>query len=333
MYWQVSFLRICSTMNLVTAGALLKVTPEFPLQFVLKSSSKQAEEINRLSQYFFIAAGFILLVVVVLTFTFLYNYNEKRTAVTQRKTLSRKWEIAMIGVPSVLVVIFFILTLNTMQRVLPPVNNKTPDVVITGQQWWWQVAYPASGALAANEIHLPVKKDVLLLLRSADVVHDWWVPQFGNKMDMVPGRDNFIWLHINEPGTYYGTCSEFCGAQHAHMQIQVVAQLPAEFENWVQQQKKLQPNTLTVGAQLFLRKTCATCHRIGGTAANGMSAPDLTHIGSRKTLLAGMMRNTEANLARWISDPQKIKPGAKMPNFLLDSSEVHAIASYLYSLK
>lgn len=322
-------------MNVFWVEHLLKMAPDIPLQSTLQSSSRQAEEINRITHYFFWAAGFILLVVTVLTFLFLHRFREKKSSAAPLRTLSRKWEIAMIGIPSLLVVVFFYLSIKTMSMVLPAAENKTPNVIITGHQWWWDVKYPSANVITANEIHLPVGKTILMRLLSADVVHDWWVPQFGNKMDMVPGNENYLWVTIKEPGVYYGTCSEFCGAQHAHMLIRVVAEEESRYQQWLESRQSASAANLSSlqGAQLFMQRTCSNCHRIAGTPAVGVAGPDLTHIGSRETLLAGMMVNNEENLTRWIQHPQQIKPGAHMPDFLLSGDEAKAIAAYLYSLK
>lgn len=300
---------------------------------MLHSSSQQAEEINRLTNYFFVAAGFILLVVMVLTGYVLYKFRWNQKEISS-KPLSRKWEIAMIGVPSLLVAIFLYLNIKTIISVEPDHGNNTPDVIITAHQWWWEANYPSSNVVTANEIHLPVGKKILLKLLSADVVHDWWIPQFGNKMDMVPTQANYLWLDIKQPGEYYGICSEFCGAQHAHMRLKVIAQNEEEYNNWLMQRRQPVMNTaFTGGAQLFMTKTCGNCHRINGTAANGTVGPDLTHLGSRQTLLAGLLENNLQNLQNWIKDPQQIKPGAYMPDFHLDDTTVKSIAVYLNSLK
>ena len=320
-------------MILFLSGDFLKISPGLPLQSILKSSSKQAEEINRITNYFFWAGGLVLLVVIVLTFLFLHKFRERKSIAGKTKILSSKWEIAMIGVPSLLVIIFFYLTVTTMNKVLPDAESKTPDIIITAHQWWWEVKYPQAKVVTANEVHLPVGKNILMRLNSSDVVHDWWVPQFGNKMDMVPGNQNYLWMNINEPGLYYGTCSEFCGAQHAHMQIQVIAQTEENFNQWLGANQSSANSITSEGAEVFMQKTCANCHRIGGTMANGITGPDLTHLGSRKTLLAGMLVNNEVNLTSWIQHPQQIKPGANMPGFLLSDEEARAIATYLYNLK
>jgi len=312
---------------------LLKVSPDIPLQSVLRSSSQQAEQINRVGNYFYLAAGFILLIVAAFTAFVLYKFGEKKNN-GDKKTLSSKWEIAMIGIPSFLVAFFLYLNIKTINTVEPAVNGAAPEAIITAHQWWWEARYPSSNVVTANEIHLPVGKKILLKLLASDVIHDWWIPQFGNKMDMVPAQENYLWLDIKQPGDYYGICSEFCGAQHAHMRIKVIAQTQEDYNNWLKQhQQAATTTTFNSGAQLFMTKTCGNCHRINGTAANGSVGPDLTHLGSRETLLAGLLENNIQNLESWIKHPQQIKPGANMPDFHLDDTTTKAISDYLFSLK
>ena len=313
---------------------LLQVSPDIPLQSVLRSSSQQAEEINRLTNYFFIAAAFILLVVITLTAFVVYKFRDENNANRVYKRLSNKWEIAMIGVPTLLVLVFLYFNIKTINRVEPATDGRMPDVIITAHQWWWQADYPSANVESANEIHLPAGRKLLLKLLSADVIHDWWVPQLGNKMDMVPNHENFLTLTINKPGTYYGTCSEFCGDQHAHMRIKLIAESEADYNNWIQQYALPScADTIQTGAQLFVQNTCSNCHRIRGTKANGNVGPDLTHLGSRQTLLAGLLENTKENLENWIRHPQQVKPGAYMPDFHLNDTTIKDIAAYLYNLK
>ena len=174
-------------------------------------------------------------------------------------------------------------------------------------------------------------------MRSADVIHDWWVPELGNKMDLVPRTQNYIWLDINNPGKYNGACSEFCRAQHAWMRIKVIAQRENDFTHWLienaKEAKTPEDSLALKGSELFQSKTCASCHRIQGTAATSTVGPDLTHIAGRQTLLTGLLENNEANLFKWISNPQKIKPGAHMPDFNMDKDSVKAIVHYLEELK
>jgi cytochrome c oxidase subunit 2 len=246
-------------------------------------------------------------------------------------------EIAWTVTPAVLLATLFGLTLMTMHRSDPPIpDNAQPDLIVTGHQWWWEVQYPDSGIVTANEIHIPTGKQLLVQVDSADVIHDFSVPQLGRKVDATPGYTSHIWLQADKPGTYLGSCNEFCGAQHAWMRIRVIAQPPADFAAWEQGQKQVPtiPTTgdAATGAQLFQSLTCSNCHNINGTAANAHIGPDLTHVGSRETLAAGVLDNTPDNLATWLSNPQAVKPGVHMPNLNLTPDEVHALVAYLENL-
>lgn len=307
------------------------------LDSVFQSATTQADDINTLHTYFLYAAAFILFTVIACTVLILLKFRHKQGKAYEPKSLSKKWEILTIGVPMVLVVVFFILTIKTMHRVLPSVNDRKPDVVITGHQFWWQADYAAQNVTTANEIHLPVSKTILLKLLSADVIHDWWIPEFGNKMDLVSGRENYLWVNIKKPGVYHGACSEFCGAQHAGMRLIVIAQEESDYKKWLQEHAQTaKPGTDALaqnGEKLFMQKTCGNCHSISGTAAIGRAGPDLSHLASRKTLLTGLIENNKENLGKWIQNPQKIKPGSKMPNFILDKQAADEIVAYLSSLK
>ncbi|MGZ3851754.1 MAG: cytochrome c oxidase subunit II [Flavisolibacter sp.] len=314
-------------------GNLIKISPDIPLQSVLRSSSQQAEEINRVANYFYLAAGFILVVVAASTAYVIYRFRENKTE-APTKSLGRKWETFMIGIPSLLVVVFLYLNIRTINSVEPDWRGHDPDAVITAHQWWWQAYYPGSKVVTANEIHLPAGRKILLRLLAADVIHDWWIPQFGNKMDMIPAQENYLWITIKQPGEYYGICSEFCGAQHAHMRLKIIAQTEEDYKNWLLHDQQSVTNvSMASGARLFMEKTCGNCHRINGTEAKGIVGPDLTHVASRQTLLAGLLENNIENLENWIKDPQRIKPGAYMPDFHLDDTTVTSIATYLNSLK
>lgn len=225
-----------------------------------------------------------------------------------------------------------------MNAVSPPVpKDRVPDVIITGHQWWWEVDYPAAHVVTANEVHLPVGKRLLMQMRSADVIHDWWVPELGNKMDLIPGQSNYLWLDITKPGIYAGACSEFCGAQHAWMRIKVIAQDEKDFNKYLAANANdaVKPtDSLAIkGAELFQSKTCASCHRIQGTAANANVGPDLTHLAGRDEILTGLLKNSEANLFKWVDHPQDIKPGAHMPDFNFKKDTLNAIVHYLNQLK
>jgi len=175
-------------------------------------------------------------------------------------------------------------------------------------------------------------------LDSKDVLHEFWVPELARKMTTVPGQPNHIWLQADKPGVYIGTCSEFCGTQHAWMRILVVAEELSKFEEW--QRAQLQPGLAATsaaaakGLALFQTSTCINCHAIRGvTGAEAHVAPDLTHVASRKQLGAGILENTPANMRRWLKNPQHIKPGALMPDFNFTDQELDQLREYLETLR
>lgn len=242
-------------------------------------------------------------------------------------------------VGAVMVVLFlFVLTIRAMHRSdRTPAPGEKPNLVITAHQWWWEAHYPASGVVTANEIHIPLDKAWLVELKSADVIHDWWVPDLGRKIDAIPGHPNHFWIQADKPGTYLGTCAEYCGAGHAWMRIRVIAQTEAEFQAWERHQLAV-PATPTggdaaQGGKLFQQLSCSVCHSIAGTPAQGDIGPNLTHVASRETLASGRLINTPQNLANWISDPQEYKPGSHMPNFHLSAEQDHDLVAYLETLK
>jgi cytochrome c oxidase subunit II len=250
---------------------------------------------------------------------------------------NNKVEITWTIIPFLIVVLLFALTIQAMNRADPP-PSPSADLVVTGHQFWWQADYPASGVVTANEIHIPAGKPLSVRLESKDVLHEFWVPKLTRKMTNVPGQPNHIWLQADKPGTYIGQCSEFCGTQHAWMRIVVVAEEPAQFEQW--QQTQLRPaqaptsSVTTKGLELFRTSTCINCHAINGVAgANSRVAPDLTHVASRRQLGAGILENTPANMHSWLKNPQHIKPGALMPNFFFTDEQLDQLSEYLSTLQ
>lgn len=243
----------------------------------------------------------------------------------------------MVGVPLLLVIFFFCWSVKVMSATMPDLGHHAPDIIITGHQWWWEISYPGTPVTTANELHLPVGRRLLVQLNSADVIHDWWVPAFGAKMDMIPGRNNHLWLNITKAGIYEGACSEFCGQQHAWMRIRVVAQSDSSYLTWLKarsmQAAKIIDSTAKAGQALFMHASCSNCHRIRGTEANGVAGPDLTHFATRTTMLAGMLANTPANVDRWLNNPQLVKPGAHMPRFIFNRDSIKMLTAYLQTLK
>jgi cytochrome c oxidase subunit 2 len=211
-------------------------------------------------------------------------------------------------------------------------------VRITGEMWWWRVAYlDGEGRTVmsdANELHIPAGQSVLLELDSADVIHSFWVPHLAGKMDMIPGRTNLLRIQADRPGTYGGQCAEYCGGPHALMGFAVVAHTPESFAQWRTSRTAPPARVGGQGAALFKSAGCAACHTISGTDANGLAGPDLTHVGSRRTLGAGILPNNRGTLMGWIADSQSLKPGNRMPSYnQLSPDELAALGAYMESLK
>jgi cytochrome c oxidase subunit 2 len=214
-------------------------------------------------------------------------------------------------------------------------------VEITGHQWWWDVRYSSPQASqtlrTSNELHLPAGVPVRVILKSADVIHSFWVPNISGKQDLIPGRSNDIVITPQKVGLYRSQCAEYCGVQHAHMAFEVTVEPRAKFEQWWAQ--SLLPARAPVtplqkaGYAYVTTRECSTCHNIAGTPATGQVAPDLTHVASRMSLGAGTYPMDPGHLAAWVADPQSAKPGNKMPVVGLEPAQLGAIVTYLESLK
>jgi cytochrome c oxidase subunit 2 len=227
-------------------------------------------------------------------------------------------------------------------RAIGSVPTEKPLVIqITGQQWWWSIEYvdeaPSQRFTTANELHLPVGRPVVLNLRSPDVIHSFWVPNLHGKIDLVPGRLNTTWLRADRPGVFRGQCAEFCGVQHAHMGLVVVAETADAYARWetAQRQNAVEPSNpqQTRGRGIVERGPCALCHTVRGTQAGGRTAPDLTHFASRSTIGAATAPNTPGYLAGWVADPQHLKPGNRMPATGLSAEDLQAVLAYLETLR
>jgi len=245
-------------------------------------------------------------------------------------------ELVWTVIPLAIVIFLFVLTVKTM-GVSDPAPAPEPDLIVVGHQWWWEARYPKSGVVTANEIHIPTGTALSVRLDAADVLHEFWVAALARKMTTVPGHPNHIWLESDTPGSYLGSCSEFCGTEHAWMRFTVIAQPPADFAAWQQAQLKPSIPPVTVqarqGAQIFMQMSCVNCHAINGTTSGAHVGPDLTHLASRAQIGAGILDNTPDNLRRWLRNPQAVKPGVEMPNFQFSEDQVTALAAYLETLQ
>ena len=302
------------------------------------SASQQATEINTLFFQFLILAGIIVLIVAGLVIASIIRFrsNRRPDEPSQREGSTRA-EFIWTMIPLLLLVGFFVITVKGMKEINRPYEHLKPDIIIIAHQWWWDMRYPQYNVITANELHVPIDKNLLTQIESADVIHSWWVPDLGRKMDAIPGRLNYIWIDADKAGEYHGQCSEYCGVEHAWMRILVIAESPSDFDKWIHEQQQVPPvptdSLAHQGYVFFQHKPCGSCHTIAGTPADAHMAPDLTHVASRQTLLSGMVENTKENLTRWLENPQKVKKGANMPNFMLSKHEIQALVTYLEGLK
>jgi cytochrome c oxidase subunit II len=250
---------------------------------------------------------------------------------------SNQVEIAWTVVP---ILIVFVLSMATARITSAVQDQKIPKdaltITVVGHQWWWEFKYDGMNIVAANEMHVPVSsiaqpRITLLKLESADVAHGFWVPQLAGKTDVIPNRENTMWIDPKETGIYLGNCSEYCGTQHAKMELRVVVDTPEEFMAWVShQQAKALPAESAENQKAFLASTCFACHTVSGTRALGKLGPDLM---SRQTLAATEVPLTPETLRDWIRDPQKLKPGNKMPAVKVGDEQLNQMVAYLASLK
>jgi cytochrome c oxidase subunit II len=283
---------------------------------------------------FWIATGVFVIVAAMLVKAALKGKRREGVGdeVDQREVSWGEPFIAIAGVfvPVLILGGVYLFSLRQMDALAEDSAGARTAIEVVGRDWWWEVRYP-NGAVTANEIHIPVGEPVEIELTTADVIHSFWVPRLQVKTDQIPGEVNRTWLEADRPGTYRGQCAEFCGLQHANMVFYVIAQDPAEYEAWLEHEAAPAEATGSEGETIFLQASCAGCHAIRGTGAEGRLGPDLTHLASRRTL-AGVMENNRENLLEFVRDPHDIKPGVTMPPAELDEDELDAVIDYLGEL-
>ncbi|MBV8841537.1 MAG: cytochrome c oxidase subunit II [Bryobacterales bacterium] len=279
---------------------------------------------------------FIMAVVTVALAYILARFRRRDGGEPDQRTGNKRLEIAWTAVPLVLVAVLFALSIVTARAVDRPVR-RAPDIVATGHQWWWEFRYPSANIVTANEMHIPVGREILLEVDTADVIHDFWAPRLTRKIDAVPGRQNFIWLRADHADAYFGACAEYCGTQHAWMLFRVVAQDADSYASWLAQQFAPAEEPVTTeakqGRMLFVQLTCANCHNISGINSQQQFAPDLTHVASRQMLAGERLQNTPANLKDWLRDPNAIKPGSYMPDLKLSETDLSQMTAFLETLQ
>jgi len=284
----------------------------------------------------------VWMLVMIALIAALWRRRDARAA-SPEPARERRMAVAVIGavVATVLIIGTFTVMSFIATRALNVAGQDDLTIRVRGLQWWWGLEYidpdPSQRIETANEIHIPVGRNVRLKLEGLDVIHSFWVPSLAGKQDLVPGRPNELTIRAERAGVYRGQCAEFCGMQHAHMALLVIAEPQEDFDRWAAAQRQAATPPIdeeaAAGLQTFLAKPCAACHTVRGTAAAGTTGPDLTHISSRRTIAAGLFETTRGSLAAWIADPQTIKPGNNMPLVPLTPEELRAVSAYLASLK
>lgn len=305
---------------------------------VLDPAGPYATSVSLLSWILFGMAAAVLLVVLAALYLALFGRRELQAKVGGKTAI---W-VGGIAFPLVVLSALLIYGLSLTRHLSDPIGGNELRVRITGEMWWWRVAYLDSQGREviqdANELHIPAGRPVVLELQSADVIHSFWVPRLSGKLDMIPGRRNLMRIQADQPGVFGGQCAEYCGGPHALMGFTVVAHEPARFQRLMQARltrgSAAAPGAGAPGVELFQTAGCAACHRIAGTEANGLAGPDLTHVGSRRTLGAGILPNNRGTLMGWIGNSQAIKPNNRMPPYtVLSSEQLTALATYLEAQK
>jgi cytochrome c oxidase subunit 2 len=307
------------------------------VQSALDPAGGDARQIYWLTVIMTVGGALIFLLVTGLLLYAIFAPPERRAWLGSRRTIV----YGGLAFPIVILSALLPYGLIVMRDTDVPMAGALPVEVI-GEQYWWRVKYPAEGEKpefsTANELVVPVGRPVAVSVTAADVIHSFWIPNFGGKIDMIPGRINRLNFTAERPGIYRGVCAEFCGDQHARMAFDMVALEPAAFEAWRSQQARpaQEPDVpqLARGRELFRIGGCGSCHVVRGTEALGAFGPDLTHVGSRRTIGAGQFPNNVGTLAGWIANTQHIKPGVRMPSYgSFTGEDLRALAGYLESLK
>ncbi|HKR26232.1 MAG TPA: cytochrome c oxidase subunit II [Acidobacteriaceae bacterium] len=320
-------------------------------QDVQSTYNAQGPAANRIVWLSWLMTILFLVVSVVMWLLIAWAANRRRGTLEEHEPIDvgggQGWiALGGLAVPLVVLCVLFVLGLRLLASfpIHDPMNQHAikPDIVVIGHQWWWEVRYvdgPTNEHFTtANEIHIPANKPVMFELRSQDVIHSFWVPTLHGKVDLIPGHPNYVQIEASHPGNFAGECAVYCGEQHAHMRLLVVAQSDEDFQAWeAQQRKPADPPTTQqaqAGEQIFLGGPCSMCHQVRGTVAGGLVAPDLTHLASRQFIGADSFPNNTAYLESWITHAQSLKPGCQMPDLTQFSGvQLQELTAYLEQLK
>ena len=327
------------------------------IQSAIDPAGPQANRISKLWWLMFYVCSVVFVLVIVATLAAVASSRSRQSKAAkvekitdepnlapskaEESSMTRTVQVA-VAITVVILFVFLLASFSIGRSLSSKMENKAAVTIeVTGHQWWWEVRYmdtnPSKIFTTANEIHIPIGQPVTLKLHSTDVIHSFWVPNLNGKKDLIPGKDSTIWLQADQAGVYRGQCAEYCGLQHAHMALFVIAEPLDKFNAWADAQRAeaIAPSNESEqrGQQVFLTAPCIMCHTIQGTQANATIGPNLTHVASRSTIAAGTLPFTRGHLSGWIVDSQSIKPGNHMPPIALNSEDVQALLDYLQSLK
>jgi cytochrome c oxidase subunit 2 len=315
---------------------------DFPMSY-LRTFGPAGDPVTRLGRGLGIVSIVVMVVIAILLLLAVFRRRvqppDPRELTVRRDEGGLNWIYVGVSLSTIVLIACAVWTMVTIAAVAMP-RAADLTVRVTASQWWWQVRYESSDPsqifTTANEIHIPVGTPVRLELASSDVIHSFWVPHLMGKTDVIPGQTNISWLQADRAGEYRGQCGEYCGAQHAHMALFIVADAPQDFAAWRQAQLRaaVAPvgDAVTRGEHVFVSH-CAACHTVRGTGAGGIFGPDLTHLMSRKTIAAGVLPNNHGNLLAWIAGAQALKPGTRMPTMVLSADQLSDVGAYLVTLK
>lgn len=353
--------RSCCIVSLLIGVVLLVACNSSSPQSTFEAAGPVAREQLRLFWIIFWAAMIVFaLVMAALIYSMIRFRRRSVDDLPKQVHGNTALEVVWTVVPIILLIGIGIITVRTLFALDTAPSSDPLRVEVWAHQWWFEAAYPDYSITTANEIYIPVDRDVSVKLQSTDVLHSFWVPKLAGKTDVVPGRVNKQWFRAEEEGVFYGQCAEFCGTAHALMKFRVIAVSEPEFSLWLDQQRLpvMAPTDLAAtGASVFNAKGCIVCHSVGGPDSNEIResrnaaffagqmvshGPNLTHFGSRDVFAGAILEVNEENLKNWLKDPEGLKPGNRMsslagafndPALELTKSDIDALVAYLLSLE
>lgn len=305
---------------------------ELPSQSALDTAGEASTQIANLFYWMTIGGTLIWILVVGLIVYAIFSTIEHDAKLTRLLVI-----VGGAVFPTVVLTVLLTYGLAMMPELQRPAPQGNQVIEVAGVRWWWRVSYrlaDGTEVATANEIHLPVDEAVEFKLSSEDVIHSFWIPSVGGKIDMIPGRETRLKLRPSKVGFYRGVCAEFCGAAHAQMSFDVVVESREDFDRWLAAISQPAASESHAGETVFLKRGCSACHAVRGGNAHGIVGPDLTHFGSRRSIAAAVLPNTPENLRRWITSTHMVKPGVEMPAFkAIPADELDALVEYLGSLR